>query len=188
MDYKDIMIAASLIVVIIAIIYDNYSSNKKRTKFELESKEREDKERKEHLENLQKEYEIKMEKWKSTHSATIRKEAIEKSKQVIQGHALETMLPLVLRGDTESRVKLLEQLGVNDISEINPSDLRFMGSPIDYIYFKGLSTGQIEEISFIEIKTKNGSLPKRERQIRDLIVNDDTSNITWKMITLDGIK
>ena len=53
---------------------------------------------------------------------------------------------------------------------INPKDLRFLGTPIDYIGFKGLSDGNPEEIIFIEIKNSTKpSLNEREKAIKKLI-------------------
>ena len=59
----------------------------------------------------------------------------------------------------------------------NPKDARFLGSPIDLIVFDGLDAGQIEQIVLVEVKTGGSSLSKRERQIRDVILQ---GKISWQ--------
>lgn len=43
------------------------------------------------------------------------------------------------------------------------------GDPIDYVVFNGLSEGQVTEILFIDVKTGNAILTKRQQEIRDII-------------------
>lgn len=47
-----------------------------------------------------------------------------------------------------------------------PNDARFLGSPIDFIVFNGLSAGDLTEIILIEVKTGNPKLDARARQIK----------------------
>ena len=52
----------------------------------------------------------------------------------------------------------------------NPKDVRFIGTPIDFVVFDGMSDGDIKRIVFVEIKTsKTGSLSKREQQVKKVI-------------------
>lgn len=51
----------------------------------------------------------------------------------------------------------------------NPTEIRFVGKPIDFIAFSGASAGIVEEVLFIEVKTGNSSLTKVERSLRDAI-------------------
>lgn len=70
----------------------------------------------------------------------------------------------------------------------NPNDIRFLGAPIDFIVFDGLSEGEIEEVVFVEVKTgRTGALPKRERQIRDCIKE---GKVRWEKLhakEVDGV-
>ena len=46
-------------------------------------------------------------------------------------------------------------------------DLRFLGSPIDYIVFKGLHRGEVDEILFVEVKAgKRRRLTENEKAVR----------------------
>ena len=51
----------------------------------------------------------------------------------------------------------------------DPTEVRFVGKPIDFVAFPGLSTGTIDEILFVEVKTGNAALSKVERSLRDAI-------------------
>ena len=56
--------------------------------------------------------------------------------------------------------------------EIN--DCRFLASPIDYIIFEGMSQGNVQHITFMDIKAgKSASLDTHQRKIRDAINNND---------------
>ena len=61
----------------------------------------------------------------------------------------------------------------------DPTEARFLGSPIDIICFPGLSTGTPEEVVFIEVKSGDSELTKVERKIRDLINN---GSVRWEII------
>jgi predicted Holliday junction resolvase-like endonuclease len=84
--------------------------------------------------------------------AAIREDTLRRSQSVIAGKATEHLAPL-LPG-----------------FEFDPRDARFLGSPIDFIVFDGLSEGEISEIVFIEVKTGPwAALSTRERLVRDAV-------------------
>lgn len=50
------------------------------------------------------------------------------------------------------------------------NECRILFKPVDYIVFGNLSRqGQVDTIKFVDVKTGNGRLDKRQRQIRDRI-------------------
>src|SRR5204863_9783322 len=51
----------------------------------------------------------------------------------------------------------------------NPKDARFLGTPVDLVVFDGLGEGQVRRVVFIEVKTGEGALSVRERQVRDVV-------------------
>jgi predicted Holliday junction resolvase-like endonuclease len=52
----------------------------------------------------------------------------------------------------------------------NPCDCSYLGDPIDYLVFEGLhSSDDISSIAFLDIKTGNARLSKRQRMIVDAI-------------------
>jgi len=103
--------------------------------------------------------------------AAARKDALKRSRSVIRGQASEHLAPFVIK-------------------DTNPKDYRFMGNPIDYICFNGLSdvldgkSDAITSVDFVDIKTGKSSLNKSQRRIRDAINNN---KVTFKVINLDEV-
>lgn len=79
-----------------------------------------------------------------------------------------------------SRSVLLGQLG-EQVSPFlpdfpcSPEDARFIGKPVDFIAFSGMSdsedgeSGEIKEVLFIEVKTGKSALSKREKEIKKAV-------------------
>jgi predicted Holliday junction resolvase-like endonuclease len=116
-----------------------------------------------------KEIEHSIELTKATENA--RKDALKRSRSVIRGQASEHLAPFVIK-------------------DTNPKDYRFMGNPIDYICFDGLSdvldgkADSINKIRFVDIKTGKSNLSKSQRRIRDAINSD---SVEFKVINLDEV-
>ena len=103
---------------------------------------------------IKKDYENLFEKWKNEYEEKIREDAVKKSLSTILGKVGEELTPLLM----------FKKLG------IEPKDFRHIGTPIDYVAFKGLSNGKVEEILFIEVKTANSpSLSDREKEVRKAV-------------------
>jgi predicted Holliday junction resolvase-like endonuclease len=84
--------------------------------------------------------------------AAIREDTLRRSQSVVAGKATEHLAPL-LPG-----------------FEFDPRDARFLGSPVDFIVFDGLSDGDVAEIVFVEVKTGPGAgLSTRERLVREAV-------------------
>jgi predicted Holliday junction resolvase-like endonuclease len=115
---------------------------------------------------IKKEYENLFEKWKNEYEEKIREDAVKKSLSTILGKVGEELTPLLM----------FKKLG------IEPKDFRHIGTPIDYVAFKGLSNGKVEEILFIEVKTANSpSLSDREKEVRKAV---DEKRVRFVMINL----
>lgn len=100
---------------------------------------------------------------------TARKDSLKRSRSVLRGQATEHLAPYI-------------------IENTNPKDYRFLGNPIDYVCFEGLSdlldgkTDEITSIRFIDIKTGKASLNKSQRRIRDAIKD---SRVQFSVVNLD---
>ena len=98
-----------------------------------------------------------------------REDSLKRSRAIIRGQATEHLAPFVMK-------------------DTNPKDCRFVGNPIDYILFDGLSdvtdgvSDQVASIKFIDIKTGSSGLNKVQRRIRDCI---NEGNITFEVINPD---
>ncbi len=113
---------------------------------------------------LTKEATVTLEQWKVEKEKEIRQDAIDKSQSVTIGKMTEHIVPY-LPG-----------------FRYNPADARFIGSPIDFIVFDGLSEDAVRKIVFVEIKTGASNLSTRERNIRNAVQD---KNIEWLEIKVN---
>jgi len=100
-------------------------------------------------------------KMKLGHKAAIkdaRKDTAARQRSTIKGDISEIIAPWSLKS-------------VNSVKELN-----FMGSPIDFVGFKGLDGDGEIEIKFIEIKSGKSRLNKNQRRIRDAVA---AKRIEW---------
>lgn len=82
----------------------------------------------------------------------VRKDAVKRSKAVINGQVAEQIAPFL------------------PDFPANPSDARFIGKPVDFIVFSGLSENEkIDEILFVEVKTGKSLLSEREKEVKKAI-------------------
>ncbi len=117
---------------------------------------------------IKKDYQVQLETWKKQEEKKIREDAIQKS--------INTLLGKI--GEEFSPVLLSNRFG------INLKDFRHLGTPVDFVAFKGLSddTGDVEVI-FLEIKSGESSgLIKRERRVRDAITE---KRVRYEVVNLN---
>lgn len=102
-------------------------------------------------------YNDKMEAWKLTEEERIRNDALTRSRSVIRGQATEHLAPLMM-------------------PDLNLKDFRFVGNPVDYIVFSGVSDitdkledAKIDKVILLEIKSGKSKLNTVQRKIRDAI-------------------
>ncbi len=97
--------------------------------------------------------------WKARYTKAIRRDAVERSVAVTAGKVHEQLVPH-LPGFS-----------------YNPKDVRFLGSPVDYVVFDGLANGRVERVVFLEVKTGGSGLSARERWVKDAI---DGRRVEWR--------
>lgn len=59
------------------------------------------------------------------------------------------------------------------------ADAKFLGAPIDYIVYKGLSRGAVTEVVFVEVKSGDSKLSPVQRSIRDCVQN---KKVRWEVV------
>jgi predicted Holliday junction resolvase-like endonuclease len=96
---------------------------------------------------------------------SIREDAIKRSKSVMLGKMWEQIVP---------------HYRPSDFTFI-PSDARFLGSPIDFIVFKGSSESEIEEVIFLEIKTSKSRLNSQQVKLKKLIDSLKSNRLDGKL-------
>jgi predicted Holliday junction resolvase-like endonuclease len=109
---------------------------------------------------------IQIERWKQQHEQEIRLDAVQRSSAVTRGKVTEHIVPYLPGFD------------------LDPKDIRFLGTPIDLIAFKGLNASAEEiEIVFIEVKTGRSALSARERAVKKAV---EQKRVSWRVFNPDG--
>ena len=104
-------------------------------------------------------------KWESA-MGEARKTAVTQSRAVLGGRFTEQMVPFF------------------PDFRYDPTEVRFIGSPIDMIAFPGLAQGDPQEIVILEVKSgKNPQLTPAQKKIRQLIEN---GMVRWDEIHTQG--
>lgn len=94
-----------------------------------------------------------------------RKDSITRSRSVVSGKVQEHLAPLF----------------PEFISQFNPKDARFLGSPLDFVVFDGLDDGEVQRVVFVEIKTGKAGLVSRERLCRNAI---EAGRVEYQLLRL----
>lgn len=63
-----------------------------------------------------------------------------------------------------------------------PGDARFLGSPHDFVIYRGMSKGRIEEVIFVEVKTGRPELTLIEESLKQTIEN---GKVKFNILNLD---
>ena len=87
-----------------------------------------------------------------------RKDTGNRQRSIIKGQISEVLAPWSIES-------------VNSVKELN-----FLGSPIDFVGFKGLDGEGDIDIKFIEVKSGKSKLNKNQRRIRDAVA---AKRIEW---------
>lgn len=94
----------------------------------------------------------------------LRKDAVKRSKAVISGQVAEQIAPFL------------------PDFPANPSDARFIGKPVDFIVFSGLSENEkIDEILFVEVKTGKSLLSEREKEVKKAIEKGNVRYVEYRI-------
>jgi predicted Holliday junction resolvase-like endonuclease len=110
---------------------------------------------------------VVLQQWKIENEAKIRQDAINRSYSVNLGKITEHLVPF----------------SSSFLSQFNPKDARFIGSPIDLIVFDGCSDKREDIVTyFVEIKTGNSRLTEIQKKIKASILRGD---VRWAEINPD---
>lgn len=92
-----------------------------------------------------------------------RKQSVQQSKATTLGYVSEKIAPLLPNFPYSYK------------------DLVFLGKWVDYICFDGLSTGELKQVVFIEIKTGKSQLNKNESMIKSVI---EKGRVKWETVRI----
>jgi len=92
----------------------------------------------------------------------VRDEAVKRSRAVLSGQLTEQLAPYLPEFPW------------------NPTEVRFIGKPIDFIVFRGMDEKRVDEVVFVEVKTGESRLSPVERSLRDAIQEKRVSWSEWR--------
>jgi predicted Holliday junction resolvase-like endonuclease len=101
--------------------------------------------------------------WKARYTRAVRRDAVQRSLAVTTGKVYEQLVPYL------------------PDFPFNPKDVRFLGSPVDFVVFDGLSDGDVSRVVFVEVKTGAADLSTRERRVRDAVL---AHRVEWQELRL----
>ncbi len=94
-----------------------------------------------------------------------REDAVKKSRSVLSGQFSEQLAPYLPNFN------------------FSPSEVRFIGKPIDFVVFKGMDEKEIQEIVFVEVKTGKSSLSPIERSLKKAV---EEKKVMWEEYRFNG--
>lgn len=97
-------------------------------------------------------------------SFSVRKDAVKRSRSVINGQVAEQFAPFLPN------------------FPCNPSDAHFIGKPVDFIAFPNLSeNNKTDEVLLVEVKTGKSELSERERSIKKAVEEGRVRYVVYRM-------
>ena len=63
----------------------------------------------------------------------------------------------------------------------DPTEVRFVGKPVDFISFAGASRGEVDEVVFIEVKTGDSRQSAVERSLRKAIERGSVRYVEYRV-------
>ena len=94
----------------------------------------------------------------------MRYDAIKRSKRTLLGKLWEQVSPYLPK------------------FPFRPSDMKFLGSPIDFVIFDGASENDIKQVVFLEVKSGDSKLSTQERKLKKVI---EEGKVTWKLFNVE---
>lgn len=91
--------------------------------------------------------------WGKRKVSQVKKQALQRQRPILGGLFSEQIAPLL--PDFPKDLKI--------------SEARFVGKPIDFLFFKGMDEKNISDVVFVEVKTGKSALTLVERKLRDAI-------------------
>ena len=88
-----------------------------------------------------------------------RKDAVLRSRAVLSGQFSEQLAPYL-----------------PDFNFL-PTEVRFLGKPVDFIVFKGIDNKKIDEVIFVEVKSGKSKLSNVEKSLKETIEN---KKVRWE--------
>ncbi|MGC9112033.1 Holliday junction resolvase-like protein [Acidilobus sp.] len=81
--------------------------------------------------------------------------------------------------------KIYEQLApILPGFKFNPKDVRFLGSPVDFVVFDGLEDGKRVHVRFVELKSGDSKLTDREKAVKDAV---ESCRVSFEVVRAEDL-
>lgn len=106
--------------------------------------------------------------WKRKREEEIRKDVVKRSRATLKGKVGEQVAPLLPQFEHE------------------PSDARFIGSPVDYVIFDGHSRNEPKGVTFVDVKTgEKARLSPIQKGFREVV---EEGKVNWETLRIENIE
>ena len=106
-----------------------------------------------------------------------REESFKETDRALQGQRAS------IKGKVAEHIAPLLPSFEEQFPSLNIADARFVGEPIDYVFFEGMSQGRIEKVLFLEVKSgRHPRLNGHEESLRAVIKDAERkgANVGWR--------
>lgn len=103
-------------------------------------------------------------KWKAEAEKGIREDAVNRSRVTLGGKMAEQLAPYF------------------PDFPYDPTEARFIGSPVDFIVFQGSARNEPEEVVFVEVKSGNGRLSRKQNRLKEVI---EKKRVRWEELRVE---
>ncbi len=93
----------------------------------------------------------------------VREEAIRRSRAVLTGQFSEQLAPYLPN------------------FPFSPSEVRFLGKPVDFLAFQGIDQKKVEEVVFVEVKSGTSGLNSTERSLKEAVLQKKVRWVEYRI-------
>lgn len=93
----------------------------------------------------------------------VREEAIRRSRAVLTGQFSEQLAPYLPN------------------FPFSPSEVRFLGKPVDFLVFPGIDQKKVEEVVFVEVKSGTSGLNSTERSLKEAVLQKKVRWVEYRI-------
>jgi len=98
-------------------------------------------------------------KWKAEVEKDIRGDAVSRSRVTLGGKLAEQLAPYF------------------PDFPYDPTEARFIGSPVDFIVFEGIAQNEPKEVVFVEVKSGKSEMSGRQKKLKEVI---EKKKVRWE--------
>ncbi|MFP3265013.1 MAG: Holliday junction resolvase-like protein [Acidilobus sp.] len=121
----------------------------------------------------------------STIESNLERLAEAKAKEIMAAEVERVREDAARRSSAVTAGKIYEQLApMLPGFRFNPKEVRFLGSPIDFVVFDGIEEGHQVTVRFVELKSGSSKLTDRERAVKEAV---ESCKVSFEVISAEEL-